>query len=60
MNTAIRLLLILFIAVWAGMVLAPALERKFGKATVLKWGTITAVALALAIAGMAVALASLN
>jgi len=49
-------LLILFAVIWGGIVVAPALVRRFGKTAVLKWGTITVVALALSIIGMAIVL----
>jgi hypothetical protein len=60
MSGGLRFLIILIVAVLAAVVLAPGLERRFGKTVVLRWGVVIAIALAVAAIGVAIALVNMG
>jgi len=60
MPDPVRILMILFVALLGAFLVAPQLEKRFGRKAVLKWGLVVAIALALAAIGMAIILSALG
>ena len=60
MTPFVKLAVLVFLAAIAAMGIAPPLERKYGKSTVVKWSLSIAVALMLTTIVLAVALTTMN